>query len=54
MSMRQAFSLNPVYYPAVPKGLSRIRLSLMATHTQEDLDETLTVVEDALQKYGVI
>ena len=46
--------LNPVYYPAVPKGLSRIRLSLMATHTQEDLDETLTVVEDALRKYGVI
>ena len=29
--------VNPVYYPAVPKKLSRLRLSLMDTHTQEDL-----------------
>ncbi len=46
--------VNPVYYPAVPKGLSRLRLSLMATHTQEDLDTTLGVIEDAVRKYGVI
>ena len=29
--------LNPVYYPAVPKKLSRLRLSLMATHTRKTL-----------------
>lgn len=46
--------VNPVYYPAVPKGLSRLRLSLMATHTQEDLDTTLNVIEDAARKFGVI
>jgi glycine C-acetyltransferase len=46
--------LNPVAYPAVPKRLSRLRLSLMATHTKEDLDQTLDALERVGQKYGVI
>ena len=46
--------LNPVYYPAVPKKLSRLRLSLMATHTQDDLDDTLEVIERVGKKYGLI
>lgn len=46
--------VNSVYYPAVPKGLSRLRLSLMATHTQEDLDTTLNVIEDAARKFDII
>jgi 7-keto-8-aminopelargonate synthetase-like enzyme len=31
--------------PTVPKGTSRIRLSVMATHTKEDLDYVLSVFE---------
>ncbi|HHT48171.1 MAG TPA: aminotransferase class I/II-fold pyridoxal phosphate-dependent enzyme [Firmicutes bacterium] len=46
--------VNSVYYPAVPKKLSRLRLSLMATHTQEDLDDTLAVMERVGKKYGLI
>lgn len=46
--------VNPVYYPAVPKKQSRLRLSLMATHTQEDLDDTLAVMERVGKKYGLI
>ncbi|MDD5086041.1 MAG: aminotransferase class I/II-fold pyridoxal phosphate-dependent enzyme [Candidatus Omnitrophica bacterium] len=46
--------VNYVYYPAVPKRLSRIRLSLMATHTEDDLDKTLEVLEQVGRKYGVI
>jgi len=46
--------VNSVYYPAVPKKLSRLRLSLMATHTQEDLDDTLAVMERVGRKYGLI
>ena len=46
--------LNPVYFPAVPKRLSRLRLSLMATHTREDLDTTLDVLETVGRKYNVI
>jgi len=29
-------------------------LSLMATHTQEDLDDTLAVLERVGKKYGII
>lgn len=46
--------LNPVYYPAVPKRLSRLRLSIMATHTSADLDETLSVIERVGREFGVI
>ena len=46
--------LNPVPYPAVPKKLSRLRISLMATHTQEDLDTTLEVLEKTGKEFGII
>ncbi|MGE5508319.1 MAG: aminotransferase class I/II-fold pyridoxal phosphate-dependent enzyme [Chitinophagales bacterium] len=46
--------LNPVAYPAVPKRLARLRLSLMATHTRADLDETLAALERVGRKYGII
>jgi glycine C-acetyltransferase len=41
----QGIYANPVQYPAVPKRQSRIRLSLMCSHTQEHLDKTLNVLE---------
>jgi len=46
--------VNPVFYPAVSRKLSRIRLSLMATHTREDLDKTLEAVEVAGKKLQLI
>ena len=46
--------VNPVFYPAVSRRLSRIRLSLMATHTREDLDLTLDACEQVGRKLGVI
>jgi len=46
--------VNPVYYPAVPKRLSRLRLSLMATHTSSDLDQTISVIEKVGREFGVI
>lgn len=46
--------VNPVLYPAVPKRLARIRISLMAAHTKEHLDYTLNVLEDLGREYGVI
>ncbi len=36
---------NLVLYPAVAKKLSRLRMSLMSTHTREHLDKTLNVLE---------
>ncbi|MEW6723331.1 MAG: aminotransferase class I/II-fold pyridoxal phosphate-dependent enzyme [Bacillota bacterium] len=46
--------LNPVFYPAVARRKSRLRLSLMATHTQEDLDETLDALKEVLHRHEVI
>lgn len=51
---RAGIFLNSVFYPAVPKRLARLRMSLMATHTREDLDQTLNVLEDVGRKYGII
>jgi glycine C-acetyltransferase len=38
----------------VPKRLARLRLSLMATHTRADLDQTLEALERVGRKYGII
>ncbi len=45
---------NAIPHPAVPKGHERFRVSVMATHTQEDLDTTLEVFEKLGRKYGII
>ena len=34
--------LNSIEYPAVPRHLQRLRASVMATHTREDLDLTIS------------
>jgi glycine C-acetyltransferase len=49
----QGVYANAVPYPAVPRHLSRIRLSIMSSHTREDLDETLAAVELGAQKVGL-
>lgn len=51
---RAGIYVNSVFYPAVPKRMSRLRLSLMATHTREDLDKTLNVLEEAGRRHGLI
>lgn len=37
--------MNPIEWPAVPKEKQRFRISLMATHTNEDLDRLLAAIE---------
>lgn len=45
---------NLVLYPAVPKRLSRLRMSLMSTHTKKHLDKALNVLEDVGKKLKII
>lgn len=45
---------NPVIPPAVPERTSRIRTSLMATHTDELLDEALEIFKQAGKRVGLI
>ncbi len=45
--------VNPVMFPAVSKKSSRIRMSIMATHTKEHLDIVLNALEDIGKKFGI-
>lgn len=45
---------NLVLYPAVPKRLSRLRISLMATHTREHLDKALNALEEVGKTLKII
>jgi len=44
--------VNPVPYPAVPRKKDRLRLSLSAVHTREDLDQVLAVLDEANAKFS--
>lgn len=46
--------VNPVLYPAVPKRLARIRMSLMTNHTKEQLDTVLNAMEYLGKEFGII
>ncbi len=43
---RRGIFLNSIEYPAVPSHKQRFRISVMASHTQRDLDRLLSVIEE--------
>ncbi|MGE5631666.1 MAG: aminotransferase class I/II-fold pyridoxal phosphate-dependent enzyme [Caulobacteraceae bacterium] len=45
--------VNPVMYPAVPKRLSRVRMSLMSAHTKEHLDKALNALEEVGKEFNI-
>jgi glycine C-acetyltransferase len=45
---------NYVAFPAVPKSRCRLRMSMMAGHSQSDLDYVLETMRKLGKKYGVI
>lgn len=51
---QQGLYISPVTYPAVKKSESRLRLSLMATHTLQEIDCLLDNLKSAGQRLGVI
>lgn len=46
--------LSSITYPAVPRGQCRFRIGMMATHTREDMDEALKVMEKVGKEFGVV
>ena len=46
--------VNPVIPPAVPQGMSLLRTSYMATHTEEDLDAILAAFRKAGEQLRVL
>ncbi len=45
---------TPVVKPAVPEGCALIRTSYMASHTNDDLDYALGVLEDLGKEFGIL
>jgi glycine C-acetyltransferase len=45
--------LNPVTYPAVPKHRSRLRVSVSAAHSEEDLEAAVQTIAGVLREEGV-
>jgi glycine C-acetyltransferase len=45
--------LNPVTYPAVPKHRSRLRISVSAAHTEEDLETAVQTIAGVLREEGI-
>jgi glycine C-acetyltransferase len=45
--------LQPVTYPAVPKHKSRLRISVSAAHTEEDLEAAVQALAGVLQETGI-
>jgi len=43
----QGIYVSPVAYPAVKRGLARLRVSVMATHTHDDVLQALRAFEKA-------
>ena len=51
--LRAGVYANPIIYPAVSKKDSRIRMSLMATHTKDQLDIVLNAFDDISKKLQI-
>lgn len=49
---RRGVFLNTIEYPAVPVNQQRFRISLMATHTEEDVDRMLEIFADVWNDYA--
>jgi len=57
MSVRmdqEGIYVNPIPYPATPRDNTLFRISLMATHSREDLDYALSVFKKVGTEFGII
>ena len=50
---REGVFVNPVMYPAVSKTQQRLRMNVMATHTREDINRAVTVLEKVGNQFGI-
>ncbi len=51
---QEGIFLNPVEYPAVARDAQRLRVSVMATHTREDLDTLIRVFKKMDEAFGLV
>ena len=44
---------NPIRYPTVPEGRAMLRMTVMATHTEEDLDTGLSALKEGMKEVAL-
>lgn len=49
----EGFIVNPIFPPAVPANLTRFRISVMASHTQKDMDLLVGLIIKLFEKYDI-
>lgn len=49
----QGYFINAIFPPAVPANLTRFRISVMASHTKEDMDGLVELLKGLFNKYGL-
>jgi 7-keto-8-aminopelargonate synthetase-like enzyme len=54
MALERGIFVNPVVSPAVPSTSSLIRYSLMATHTKQQIDESVATLRSIAKEIGVL
>lgn len=47
------FLINPIYPPAIPSNLMRFRISVMASHTKEDMDQLVNIIIKLFEKHDL-
>jgi 8-amino-7-oxononanoate synthase len=47
------YVISGIYAPAVPPKLTRFRISVMASHTKEDMDSLVQLIIKLFEKYGL-
>lgn len=50
-ALDEGIIINPIFPPAVPSKLTRFRISVMASHTKEDIELLIKVVIQLFKKY---
>ncbi len=50
---KKGIFVNSVEYPAVAADQQRFRISIMASHTKEDMDRLLEVIQQVWESYGI-
>jgi len=51
---RRGLFANIMEYPMVPPGLERLRLSVMSTHTREEIDAAVDLIASVAREMGIL
>jgi glycine C-acetyltransferase len=54
MLYRRGLFANIMEYPLVPPGLERLRLSVMATHSKEEIDRAVSLIVETSRELGCL